>query len=264
MTFRKFTLKHITLVTLVPAIAVWGVLTAIFYTHPENSAYNGLAGIGVMFLISFGLKKYNSTFMKKAERELYDGCDPYPMLDEIDLYLECASKRANKTGLHVTRAVLLTLAGKYEDAEQLLKSFNTGADSPLPATVKSGVLYDLASLYCAMNMRQHAIESYDRSREIISSEPEAIRQKIPFDGMTSAQVECFKGNADLSLEMLEKIEPENNFHEVMKTFASAKIHYIIGRREEALSEFDFVAENGGKLACAAESEEISRAARAAN
>ena len=48
---------------------------------------------------------------------------------------------------------------------------------------------------------------------------------------------------------------------VMRKYTLAKIHYIKGARSEAAAEFAWVAENGGVLACARESDKIAETIR---
>ena len=262
MKFRKFTLKHITLISLLPALAVWGVLTALTASDPANAGYTGLASVLVLFATSFALRKYHSSYMKKAERSLYDDCDPYPTIEELNLYLECAGRRVNKTGLRITLAMMLALTGDYDTAEKTLTSFNVGEGSPFSEIAKAGILYDLAALYCAMSLPEHAIDCYERSKEHFAASPESVGGKMRYNGTTDAEIECYKGNTGKALDILDSIDADNRFREVMKTFALAKVHYIAGAREEAISEFDWVAANGGLLACAKESEQIAAAARA--
>lgn len=259
MKFRRFSLKHLTLVSVLPALAVWGVLTVFTYKNPVYAGYNGLIAMGVMFLTSMLLKKYHSSYMKKAERSLYDECDPYPMLDELHLFIECAGKRVNKSGLTVTLGMMLALIGDYENAEKTLRSVNVGENSPLPDAAKAGVYYDFSALYCAMNLPEHAIDCYDKAKEFFAASPESIRYKMTFNGPTDAEVECYKGNTSAALGILDAISPENLLQEVTKAFTLAKVHYIVGERGTAKSEFSWVAKNGGRLALAKESEQIAAA-----
>ena len=194
--------------------------------------------------------------MKKAQQSLYDECDPYPMMSEIKLYLECAGRRINKAGMTLTYGMMQALTGKYADAEATIKSIDVGDASPLPAGAKAGVLYDLAALYCMMDLRALAVDYYDRARALFDVAPDRIRYKMDFNGPTDGEIEFYKGNTDASLGILEAITPDNRFHETTKRFALAKVHYMLGNRERALEEFRWVADNGGRLARAKESRAI--------
>lgn len=256
MKFRKFTLKHITLVTVLPAVVVWAVLTALSLGNILDAGYNGIVAIAVLFLSSMGFRAYHSRFMKRAERKLYEDCDPYPTIDEVKLYLECAGKRVNKSGLTLTLGMMLALVGDYENAEKAMKSIDVTDSSPLPDGAKAGVYYDLAALYCAMSLPEHAIECYDIAKQKFMSSSERFKSKLSFDGPTDGEIECYKGNHETALDLLNAIDPVNRLQEVTKKFALAKVHYITGERDTALSEFDWVAKNGGRLAAAKESAEI--------
>ena len=258
MNFRKFTLKHVTLVTLAPAIIVWGIIVALTYSQIQYAGYAGIAAMAVMFLTSFALRKYHASFMKKAEEKLYDDCDPFPMAHELDLYLECANRRVDKTGLKITRAIMTSLTGEHEKAESELKDINL---SSAPDSARAGVLYALASVYCAMNMREHAIDFYDRAKDLILSLPDAAQARIKFDGLTDAEVKCYKGFPEEGLRMLDALDADRKYKQVMKAFSHAKISYIAGDKPCAVEEFEWVAANGGRLFCAAESAEIAKTAR---
>lgn len=256
MKFRRFTLKHITLVTVLPAVVVWAVLTALSLGNVLDAGYNGLAAIAVLFLSSMGFRAYHSKYMKRAERKLYDDCDPYPTIDEVKLYLECAGKKVNKAGLTLTLGMMLALVGDYDNAEKELRSIDVTDSSSLPDGAKAGVYYDLAALYCAMSLPEHAIECYDIAKQKVMSSSERFRSKLSFDGPTDGEIECYKGNHKTALDLLNAIDPVNRLQEVTKQFALAKVHYITGERDTALSEFDWVAKNGGRLAAAKESADI--------
>ena len=261
MNFRKFTLKHITLVTLAPAVTLWLILTVATYSHPENAGYNGLASMAVMFLTSFVLKKYHSSFMKNAELKLYNECDPYPMIDELNLYTECAGRRVNKTGLTVTLAMMTSFAGDHESAERMLRSIDISEKSGASAVTKAGILYSLAAVYCSMDLREHAVDCCDRAKQELLSLPDNMRKKVGYDGVVDAEVQCYKGDPDGAAKALEEIETNNRFNNVIKTFSLAKIHYIGGNRACAVKEFEWVAENGGRLGCASEAAEIAKTAK---
>jgi tetratricopeptide (TPR) repeat protein len=237
-------------------LVVWGVLTVLTYKNVIDVGYNGLAAMIVMLAVSMGLRKYHSTFMKRAQRSLYDECDPYPTLEEMRLYIECAGRRVNTTGMTVTLGMMLALIGDYENSEKTLRSINVGEESTLPPAAKAGVFYDLAALYCAMNLPEHAKDCYDRAKEFFAEAPVAAGFKMGFNGPTDAQVECYKGNHSRALDILNAITADNKLQEVTKKFAMAKVHYIIGERAAALSEFDWVSKNGGRLACVGESADI--------
>ncbi len=256
MSLKKFCIKHTTLATLIPALVVWAALTAVTLALGVDPSYNGLVAIVVMLATSVGLKKYLQSFMRRAERSLYDDCDPYPTLNEISLYYECLKQNRRTAGLVVTLGMTQTLAGNYEDAEKTFSSLGVEDGSHFPDITKAGILYDLAALYSAMNMPQHAIDCYDKAKERFLEAPEHLRDKMTFNGTTDAVIECYKGNGERALDILDDIEPSNRFQEVTKNFALAKVHYILGERDRAISEFRWVAENGGKLACADESASI--------
>ncbi|MBQ7714240.1 MAG: hypothetical protein IJT70_00040 [Clostridia bacterium] len=260
MKFRRFCIKHTTAATLIPALAVWAILTAVTLGLGIDPSYNGLVAIIVLLLSSFGLKKYLQSYMKRAERSLYDDCDPYPTLNEINLYYECLKQNRRTAGLVVTRGMTQSLVGDYEGAEKTFTSLRVDDSSHLPDITKAGICYDLAALYSAMNLPRHAIEYYDRAKEHFLSSPDHLRDKMTFSGTTDALVECYKGNGERAIEILDGIEPSNRFQKVTKKFAFAKVHYILGERERAIGEFRWVAENGGKLACAGESAVIADAA----
>lgn len=256
MKFRKFTLKHISIVTVLPSIVIWGVLTALSLGNVIDAGYNGLIAIAVLFISSMGFRAYHSGFMKRAERKLYNECDPYPTIDELNLYLECAGKRVNKSGLMLTLGMMLALVGDYDNAERTMRSIDISDSSPLPDGAKAGVYYDLAALYCAMSLPEHAIECYDLAKQKFLSSSEQFKSKLSFDGPTDGEIECYKGNHSAALDLLNAIDPVNRLQEVTKNFALAKVHYITGERDTALSEFDWVAKNGGRLAAAKESADI--------
>ncbi len=260
MKFRKFTLKHITLVTLAPALIVWVVLTALTYRNPVNAGYNGLAAALIMFATSFALRKYNASFMKKAEKKLYDECDPYPTIEELKLYEECAGRRVNKTGISLARAMIQAFAGEYESAENTLRSF-IAANDGTRSDLRAAVLYNLATLYCLMNLRENAVDCHDRAKEASSTFPDHIKEKIRLDMLTEAEIECYRGNGDDALRIAEEVSEDNKMRSVMKTFTLAKIHYITGAKSEAVEEFEWVSENGGRLACASEAAEIAKTAK---
>ena len=262
MSFRKFTLKHLTLISVAPAIIVWSVLTVLTYKNVIDVGYSGIAAVLVMLLTSVGLKKYHSSYMKKAERSLYYDCDPYPTIEEVKLYIECAGKKINKFGLLSTLGMMLALVGDYENAEKTFLSIENAEGVKLTDAARAGVCYNMAALYCAMNMPEHAMDSYDRAKDYFEKTPEAFRTRMEFNGPTDAEIECYKGNIPRAHQILDAMNEENLFHKVMKTFTRAKVHYIEGKREEAISEFDWVAKNGGRLACARDAAEISAAAKA--
>lgn len=256
MNFRKFTMKYAAAVTIIPSVAVFGVATALTWNRPDISMYNGMIALAVMFLTSFALRRYNASFIRRAERSLYDECDPFPMLEETKLYLECAGKRINKAGITLTLAMMTALSGDYDEAERKMKSIDVSDTSSLPDGAKAGVFYDLAALYCAMNLRSLAVEHYDRTRALFERAPDRLRYKMNFNGPTDGEIECYKGHGSAALNILNSIDPVNRLQEVTKNFALAKVHYILGERDAALGEFSFVAENGGRLACAKEAREI--------
>ena len=256
MNFRKFCIKHLNLLTVIPSIVFGVALSMIFYPDPAGAAYGGAGAVILMFLISFAIRRFNLHFMKAAEKKLNDECDPYPTIDELKLYIECAGRRMSKTGLNVTLAMMKTLSGDFAGAEELFRSFDVDDASALPDEARAGILYNLSSLYCSMNLPAHAVDCYDRAKALFSSLAESRRERMKFDGPTDAEVECYKGNVSQALEMLGAIEPENRFHETVKRFALAKVLYIAGKRDEARREFDWVAKNGGRLNCAEESAEI--------
>ncbi|MBR6918130.1 MAG: hypothetical protein IKN38_08100 [Clostridia bacterium] len=260
MKFRKFSLKHLTLISFIPSLAVWGILTAVNLKDPSSAPFNGLAAFLVLLAASTGLKKYNSVFMEKAKRSLYNDCDPYPMINELTLYAECAGRRADKTALAVSLSMMLCVTGDFVRAEETLLSVDTRESSRVSEAVKASVLYNLAALYCSMNLREHAIDCYDRAKEAFSRAPEHFRNKVTFDSPIDAEVECYKGNIDTALEILDGVRADCRYKMVVKTFSLAKVHYIAGRPREAIDEFKWVAENGGLLACAKEAGEIAAAA----
>ena len=256
MNIRKIMIKYAAALTVAPSLAVFAVMTALTWRDPESAMYNGPVALALMLLTSLGLKKYNTYYMKKAQRSLYEECDPYPMISEIKLYLECVGRRVNKTGMILTYGMMQALTGEYDAAEKTIKSINVGEGSPLPAGAKAGVLYDLAALYCMMDLRELAVEYYDRAKSFFDAAPDRIRYKMNFNGPTDGEIEFYRGNADGALDILNSIEPANRFHETSKKFALAKVHYILGERETAMEEFRWVADNGGKLARARESRAI--------
>ena len=258
MNFRKFTLKHPTLVTLVPAVAVWGIITAFTYSDRIRPFSNGLIAMAVMFLVSIAFRKYNETFMKKAERSLYEDCDPYPMIEELKLYEECAGRRFNRSGLTMTHAMMLAFAGEYERAEEMLRSVEGGDQTP---ELKISVRYNLATLYCLMNLRRDAVEYYDEAMAEAAKFPEHVRERMKFDRLTEAEIECYRGNCERAEEIAEQVDESTKLRAVMRKYTLAKIHYIKGAKSEAAIEFEWVASNGGRLACAAESEEIAETIR---
>ena len=262
MSFRKFSLKHITLMSVLPAMIAGIAVALIAYPDPMSSGYGGMTAVAVMFLLSVALRKYHSSHMKRAQASLYDKCDPYPTLEEVKLYIECAGRRVSKLGLTVTLGMMQALAGEYENAEKTFGAFDVGEGSTLPEAAKAGILYDLSALYCAMSMPEHAIDCYDRAKEHFEKTPDSVRSKMLFDGTTDAEIECYKGNIPRAHQILDAMNEDNLFHKVMKTFTRAKVHYIEGKRSDALTEFDWVARNGGRLACARDAAEISAAARA--
>ena len=258
MNFRKFTLKHITLVTLAPALAVWLILTLFTYRNPAVAAYNGLAAVLIMFATSFALRKYNASFMKNAERKLYDECDPYPTIEELKLYEECAGRRVDKTGLTVMHAMMLAFAGEYASAEDMLRSVNVGDQR---SDLNISVQYNLAALYCLMNLRQNAVECYDRAMAEASKLPDHVRERMKFDKLTEAEIECYRGNCERAEKIAEQVDESTRLRAVMRKYTLAKIHYISGAKIEAVEEFEWVAQNGGRLACAAEAGQIAKVAR---
>ncbi len=258
MNFRKFTLKHVTLVTLAPALVVWGVITALTYSDIRYAGYSGIAAMAVMFLTSFALRKYHASFMKKAEDKLYKECDPFPMAEELDLYLECANRRVDKTGMKIMRAMMLAFAGEYASSEDILRSVEIGDQR---ADLIISVQYNLATLYCLMNLRQNAVECYDRAMAEASKLPDYAKERMKFDKMTEAEVECYKGNCERAEKIAEQIDESTRLRTVMRKYTLAKIHYISGAKSKAVEEFEWVAQNGGRLACAAESAEIAKVAR---
>ena len=238
---RVFIHKHTTLLTVLPAVAVWGILTALTFGNKLAPAYNGAAAMVTMFISSFALKTYQSKFWKEAQRELYQNCDPFPSLSELSLYVECAGRRTRIEGLKMTLSTALSLAGKYKDAEEMLSSLDNGTSEQLPDEARAVIYYNFAALYCAMNMPENAKEKYDRSKELFMTSRKSFSDKMLFNGTTDAEIECYKGNGERALAILSMIEPDNRFQEVLKKFTLAKVHYILGNREEALSEFDWVA-----------------------
>ena len=256
MNVRKIMLKYAGLLTVAPSLVVFVVLTALTWQSPEKAMYNGPIAMVLMLLTSFGLKKYNTYYMKKAQSSLYEECDPYPMMSEIKLYLECVGRRVNKSGMTLTYGMMQALTGEYRDAEATIKSIDVGESSTLPAGAKAGVLYDLAALYCMMNLRALAVEYYDRAKALFNTAPDRIRYKMDFSGPTDGEIEFYKGNTDAALGILEAIRPDNRFHETTKRFALAKVHYMLGNKDRALEEFRWVADNGGRLARAKESRDI--------
>lgn len=261
MSFRKFTLKHLTLISVAPAIIVWSVLTVLTYKNVIDVGYSGIAAVLVMLLTSVGLKKYHSSYMKKAERSLYYDCDPYPTIEEVKLYIECAGKKINKFGLLSTLGMMLALVGDYENAEKTFLSIENAEGVKLTDAAHAGVCYNMAALYCAMNMPEHAMDSYDRAKDYFEKTPEAFRTRMEFNGPTDAEIECYKGNHNAALGILANIIPSNALQEITKTFTLAKVHYISGDRDTALEEFDSIASAEGRLACIKESAEIAKAIR---
>lgn len=258
MKFRKFVLKHMTLVTLIPAILVWSVVTALTFGNKIGPGYSGASAFITLLATSFALRRYQSSYMKKAERSLYTDCDPYPAIEEVKLLIESLGKKVNKIPLIATLASRISLAGEYEKAESILGSILSD-NTDLSDRDKAFVYYNFAALYCAMNLRENAVDCYDKSMECFKDIPEIKEKGIEFNGPTDAEVECYKGNGKSALEMLEKMETENRLQEVAKKFSLAKILYITGDRERAISEFRWVAENANRLICAKEARDIVEA-----
>ncbi|MBR0303782.1 MAG: hypothetical protein IJQ80_08025 [Clostridia bacterium] len=254
--FRAFSYKHTTLLALLPAIVIWCILTALTLGDRVAPAYTGAAATAALFLCALALKRYHAKYWAAAQRELYHNCDPHPTLSELALYIECAGRKRRATGLKVTFSTALALAGKYSDAEATLSALDSGEDGELPTEARAVINYNFAALYCAMNMRENAKEKYDLAKELFLASPASFSDKMPFNGTTDAEIECYKGNGERALKILSMIEPDNRFQEVVKKFSLAKVHYILGEKDAALSEFEWVAKNGNRLACAGEAQAI--------
>lgn len=255
---RRFILKHPQLSLWILPLTVWAVLTALTLSGKislEPSTCT-LIALAAMLLSINAVKLIVGKKRKEAEKALWNDCDPFPMIDELNEQRECMKKQQDQAGIKLSLASALSLAGDYEKAEELLESINVDSSPRYNDAVKTSVFYCFASLYCSMNLPQHAISFYDKAMEHYYAVPDFQRRQLKFPGIVAAEIECYKGNFEKALEDIDDVSTLNKLQEVNKAFALAKILYMNGDIESAKNEFKWVSKNGNKLAAVKESTEI--------
>lgn len=187
--------------------------------------------------------------IKAAQKTLWDQCDPYPLLNEIEVQMTYKNSEHFKQLLLIEYSLVLQVIGEYNKAMEKLESVNIENYAKKSPSSRSQYFGRLASIHLCLNDIEKAELNINRSIEILNGEKnkKLKSMSLMLIQYKVAELSYLKKDFDKSIEILNSIVERAKINFLHKAFLYAKNYIEQNKIDEAKVELQFVIQNVNKL-----------------
>lgn len=216
-----------------------------------------LMGIGICFSFVW-ISASTDALLRKPLKHQNEHCDPYPMLEEMTIQMNYPDSGVAKQLTTINYATALRNIGEYEKAHVLLSNVNIDKYPGMLPAAKLIYYNNLMDILALLGNEWEADIWYNKMMQIYRDMKEN-KQKKQFEQMVNsacAQHFFCKQQYDLALRMLDNAKSEYLSQEVDNAMLYARVCLAMGNTEKAKEKLQFVIQNGNRLYCVTEANEM--------
>lgn len=215
---------------------------------------------GFRFLMAFSLLFSCYTFVNSVSdlllreplEKLENGCDPYPLLQEVELQMKKLPDSFQGQMIRINYALALVQTGSYEKALEALEAVDM---DKYPNPLAKFIYYNnLCDLMTRLNRYQEADSWYRKSLEMLDSIPNK-RLKERLDRTVEMNtIEALYRDQDYSgaLRRLARIPCPTPRSVVDAALLAARCNLGLEEWDKAKEKLQYVIDNGNRLQCVTE------------
>lgn len=260
MKLKRFLSIHRRLIRIILAIFIVAFNIIIYHYNPDVSIILLiLIDIVFVFLTSWLLYSCFTSLFSKPIAELNNKCDPYPLIDECEKHLKANYSTIERFVLFVNYSAALKAAGQYEKALNILLSIDIEADAMKKVEhLKAAYYYRLFDLCEILNKKAQADFAYAKFTELIPQiKNEKYKKTVEIEIAQAKVLDAYrKGDYQTVVELLDGSASNVFSAQVYSALTCAKAYIELGETEKAREKLEYVIENGNKLNCVTEAQEL--------
>lgn len=257
--FNRFMAKHSRLAFVICSLIYCVAYTLLLYCLLDVSLW--VTVIIDLFLILIGyiyVDGANQRLLVKPLREFNDGCDPYPLLHEMEEQLTYKLSEPKRQVILMNYCVALRDLGEYTRAYELLSGIHIDKCPGLPPVNKYVYYNNLSDLLDLLGRDEEAEIWCRKAAEIYSDIREGKAKERLSHTKISASVGTLmrRGEYSEALKLLSGESPSELRSRVDSAFICAKCHIALGNKDAAAEKLRFVMMNGNKMHCVKEAKAL--------
>ena len=252
----RWIFRHQKLTRVILAILV--VAFSYFVLDPETFS----SGLRFLFTFSLLFSCYNMVgsvadlLMKEPLEKLELDCDPYPLLEEVELHMQKLPDGFRGQMTQINYAMALVQTGNYEKALQTLEAIDI---EKFPNPFAKFIYFNnLCDLMTRLERFPEADSWYAKSREILDILPNN-RLKSRLDRTVEMNaIEARYRDQDYvgALRRLARIPCPTARSVAEAALLAARCNLALGETEKAKEKLQYVVDNGNRLHCATEARSL--------
>ena len=260
MKLKRFVSLHRRLIMI--SLSIFIAISNVFLLHryPDFSVVL-LIFIDLLFIIITSWLLYNcfTSLFSKPIAELNNKCDPYPLIEESEKHLKANYSVLDKFIFTVNYSAALKASGQYNKALDVLLSIDAEADAMKKLQhFKASYYYRLTELCVILDKKAQADFAYSKFLELIPQiKNEKFRKSIETEVVNGEALSAYrKGDYQTVIQILDNFVFNAFSAQVASSLTCAKAYLALGDTEKAKEKLEFVIENGNKLHCVTEAQEM--------
>lgn len=195
--------------------------------------------------------------LRKAQAELENRCDPYPLLQETDTLLSYPHKNGIELNLLIDRNVALSALGDHRKVYENLTAFDIDQYNLSPSA--QFVFYNNLLACCADLGMSDQVEQLIAKTMQLYNEIENKKQKQRLEHTVwsiKVSEHMLRQEYTLALKILTGMKPTSLRMEVEDALLCAKVYLALDETERAKEKLRFVIEHGNKLYSVTEARQL--------
>lgn len=235
------------------------LLPLFLFVEASPSIYLSL-GIAVLCASLFSVFSTGNIIITKTSKLLDEECDPYPLLEAVELQLKKVKSKCYEQLLLISKATALRATGQFDEVLSILSNINIDKYSTTLPVTKIVYYNNLMDIHIVKGNLLEANIWYSKTEQLISDtkmKDEHKQQLLVCFALNRASLLLLERRLDEMESVLSSIsEPLSNRMRIEKCMLFAKLYISQNRIEDAKPNLQFVIERGNKLYEVSEAKEI--------
>ena len=245
----KFFVKHSLLVKIVASLLTCSFCN--FCLIMDNASWWSfiLWNLIYIFLTVLVLESFKLKRIDKANKDLINNCNPYPLYEESKFLLENTKSEAKRQTQTLNYACALHYIGEFQQVYDILSNINIDKNTGTLPIEKIIYYNNLAGACFVSDKIQEGEIWLNKAWSLLEIVKNKKQKSVVFKNLTMNSIECMILKKDFStaIEKLDNLVPENNLQRVYLAMMFAKAHIGLGDIDKAKYDLDFVMHNSNKL-----------------
>lgn len=260
MKLKRFLSIHRRLIRILLVVLIAAFNFIMYHYNPDISIIL-LILIDVVFVIATSLLLYRcfASLFSKPIAELNNKCNPYPLIEECEKHLNANYSTIERFVLFVNYSAALKSAGQYEKALNVLLSIDIEQDAMKNFQhFKAAYYYRLFDLCEILKKKAQADFAYAKFTELIPQiKNEKYKKTVEIEIANAKVLDAYRrGDYQTVVELLDGSASNIFSSQVYSALTCAKAYIELGKTEKARGKLEYVIENGNKMNCVAEAQEL--------